>query len=677
MKIDYTKKLGSPPPTKKELELMEKLSLGDYEIYSEKLTLICDEANEIMVKTGVGSMLHSGDLVVGIYTKDGDLVCASCGTYLHIVTGQIPIKLILERFKHLIKEGDIWYLNEARLGGVHNPDQFALEPIYWNGELIAWSAAAFHQGETGGKEPGGMIVTAESRWDEGMKLSPIKIGENYKLRDDLLEMMANQVRAPRMQMIDVRARATAADRIRIRIHELVKERGLDFLKGLFKKMLTLTEESIKKKIRGWSDGIYRHVCFVDTVGVDEGLLRLYVTVYKKGDSMIIDCTGTSPEAGGSYHGYAHTAAAYSSVFLFEYPFHDVPPSAGLFNAVKWNVPDGCFLNAGEDAGMSNAVMIVNTMWIPLAVISAKMMFDSSERHLVGSVSASGDATTDFGGINQYGVPIADIYAVTLNAWGTGARVDMDGIDAGAFQTCPWGKIPDMEDHENEHPHFHLFAGIMKDSCGFGKFRGGTGYATALVLHHSPYFTYNHTSKDSKCVPSGGIFGGYPPCCEPGIMITNTNLYELMRSGTKDLPRDVYELVEKRIIKGDYKITHNVRRAHLLKRGDIWVSTACGGCGYGDVLERDPGIVMQDIKNGSISHWVAKNICHVAYDPELLRVDYEETEKLRQEERENRKKRGKKYEEFEKEWLKKKPPEKALKYYGSWPDAKKIREIIRK
>ena len=33
-------------------------------------------------------------------------------------------------------------------------------------------------------------------------------------------------------------------------------------------------------------------------------------------------------------------------------------------------------------------------------------------------------------------------------------------------------------------------------------------------------------------------------------------------------------------------------------------------------------------------------------------------------------------EFEEEWLQKRPPEEALKWYGSWPDAEKVQDIIR-
>jgi acetophenone carboxylase len=114
----------------------------------------------------------------------------------------------------------------------------------------------------------------------------------------------------------------------------------------------------------------------------------------------------------------------------------------------------------------------------------------------------------------------------------------------------------------------------------------------------------------------------------------------------------------------------------LKNGDIFTDISDGGAGYGDVLERAPEMVMEDLRREIISHRVARDVYHVAYDPASLQVDIPATEELRRLEFEARKRRGKKYEDFEKEWLLKRPPEEALKHWGSWPDAKKVREIVR-
>jgi len=58
------------------------------------------------------------------------------------------------------------------------------------------------------------------------------------------------------------------------------------------------------------------------------------------------------------------------------------------------------------------------------------------------------------------------------------------------------------------------------------------------------------------------------------------------------------------------------------------------------------------------------------------LDEEKTRELQEQESEDRLHRSKSYNEFEKEWLKKKPPEEQLTYYGSWPDAKLVKPVIR-
>ena len=291
--------------TREAMKSIEAMVPGDYEIYAENLVLIVEEGKAVMTKMGISSMLHSGDSMAGIYTADGDLVTSVCGTYLHTVTGQIPVKFIIKYFKDdptvQVNEGDVYYCNEAIYGGIHNPDQFAIMPIFSEGELVAWTVVGAHQSETGGKEPGGEITTAITRHDEGMKLTPIKIGEGYQLKADLLKMMENFMsRAPRMQVTDVKARVAACDRIRIRMQNLAKKKGNRFLATLFLRQIKESADGARKRIQEWNDGTYRHVVFIDTTGSETSLLRVPVALHKKGDRITIDLTGTSPEHEGSF-----------------------------------------------------------------------------------------------------------------------------------------------------------------------------------------------------------------------------------------------------------------------------------------------------------------------------------------------------------------------------------------
>ena len=92
----------------------------------------------------------------------------------------------------------------------------------------------------------------------------------------------------------------------------------------------------------------------------------------------------------------------------------------------------------------------------------------------------------------------------------------------------------------------------------------------------------------------------------------------------------------------------------------------GGGGWGDVLERAPQMVVDDLRSGIISEYTAKEIYKVAYNSESLIVEVEETEKLREEARAERKQLGKPYDEFIQEWDQQSPPEHALKYFGEFP-----------
>jgi acetophenone carboxylase len=85
------------------------------------------------------------------------------------------------------------------------------------------------------------------------------------------------------------------------------------------------------------------------------------------------------------------------------------------------------------------------------------------------------------------------------------------------------------------------------------------------------------------------------------------------------------------------------------------------------LERDPEAVIKDLREGLATPWAAKNVYHVIYDEETLRLDPERTRAARERVREERKGRGKPYDEFEAEWSTLRPPKEVLTYYGAYPN----------
>lgn len=96
------------------------------------------------------------------------------------------------------------------------------------------------------------------------------------------------------------------------------------------------------------------------------------------------------------------------------------------------------------------------------------------------------------------------------------------------------------------------------------------------------------------------------------------------------------------------------------------SYAGGGAGFGDALEREPESIMKDLINGMVSPWAVKNIYHVVYDEDSLRLDVAATEKARADKRKARIASAVPYDAFMAEWEKKSPPAEVLTYYGQFP-----------
>ena len=378
------------PPDEDELRCVESLAPGDYEVGHERMNNILDEAMEVFVRSSRSSMGVAGDSMVAVFTAKGDLANASCGTYLHAVIQPVLFKFILKTYKDNpgIFDGDIWFTNDALYGGIHNPDVVVKVPVFYNGELIAWTGAAVHTTETGASEPGGMPINANSRFLEGMNFPPFKIGENFRIRDDFIEVMgAFGIRAPQMVIIDLKARATAADRARRRIVELCDEKGVDYVKGILRKMLMVAEEGARKKIRSWPDGTYSCVNFSDGVGLEKGLVRSScLALKKKGETLTMDFTGVSPENPYSYNAHVQAVVGHISNFVFEYVFHDLPISSAAFAPIDFIFPAGSCLNPDVRAATSCAVMISTGVMSGLHNCFSKMMFSSGNMWSQASAS---------------------------------------------------------------------------------------------------------------------------------------------------------------------------------------------------------------------------------------------------------------------------------------------------
>ncbi|MBW1700731.1 MAG: hydantoinase B/oxoprolinase family protein [Deltaproteobacteria bacterium] len=669
--MEVVQRLKPEPLTSDELVAQEKISDVDFEIFNHKMNMIAQEGKETTMKLGASSGMRWGDVAFGVYTSQGDLSVVATGIWFHAVLGQIPVKYII---KHWIKEpsvgvdeGDSFFWNDPFYGGVHGADMGLCVPVYYDGKLVCFTGAVVHTGESGGSEPGGLVGSARSKYDEGLLVPPIKIGENYALKEDILNMFSAMNRDPRTMILDIKARLAACRIAQRRIVELIDQKGLEFFAGALRRILTVTAEAAKKKVRLLNDGVFRQPRFMDTVGPELALTKINVTLTKKDDKIKLTFKDTTPMLPDKpLNTFFQGIIGLTMVYFCGWFFHDLPANNGLLEILEWEFPENSLINAQGDVPTSVSPFTQTCFAHGMFLAGARMTYNLDPLRAVAAWF-QGFGVPIYGGMNQWNEPIADI-TPEINATGAGARPDMDGVDgAGAF-FATMSDCSDVETTESDRPFLYLFRNYFKNSYGHGKFRGGAGVGFGMMMHHVPWVAMGSFGYGSKFPSTIGIFGGY--AVPPTFIRTvgGSNVKALLAKGSTALPNTMDKVYEwENPEQGQDEHHHITMAIRPLMNGDTFYLPVGGGAGYGDALEREPEAVLKDLRDEMTTHWAAQNIYKIVYDEQTLRLDSEKTEALRVEARAERLRRAKPYDEFEAEWLKLRPSDEVIKYYGAYPN----------
>ena len=367
---------------------------------------------------------------------------------------------------------------------------------------MAWVAAASHETETGASEPGGNPPSAKSRYDEGMLLSPIKIAENYVLKADLMEMMENRVRDPRMQTLDTKARAAAVHILERRCHEIIRRKGVDFLVGSMRRMIDEGVAAARSKLASMNDGFYRTSIFLENAGENKyGLLACQVELEKRGEEAWIRFRGSPRVVAGNFNMFPHMMIAMYACYLFQFFFWELPATTGYYDPFHFEFQDGSFFMADPEDATSLGVATHAQVITAVHTCMEKMKFGSPHHDYVVASWPGTSNVVAVGGVGKDGMPFAAWDQGIPNGVGMGARWDSDGIDAGGFIWCAIGEFLDSESIEHNYPLLPIFRSVFwKDAVGFGKFRGGRSMNAMYAVHGVPFIAAVSRAA-SRAVPS--------------------------------------------------------------------------------------------------------------------------------------------------------------------------------
>ena len=175
-----------------------------------------------------------------------------------------------------------------------------MKPVYWQDELIAFVADVGHWTDIGGPVPGSINPLARDSFGEGLRVTPIKVVEGGRMRDDVIKMILGNLRLPYETNGDIFAQIKALDSGEQRLHELLTRYGPTAITTAFSEMKAHAADIFRSHLRR-SPMARRNsptISILDPLDLDAGPVRIHLKLTKCGDHLTFDFSDSAPAPKG-------------------------------------------------------------------------------------------------------------------------------------------------------------------------------------------------------------------------------------------------------------------------------------------------------------------------------------------------------------------------------------------
>jgi len=560
---------------------------------------VCFEAATHLGRAASSAIINQSNERNGsIIDAHGRLAVASIGTPHLTFVSQLTVRYGLEHFhEYDWGPGDVFLGNDPDHGGGHLPDYNVYAPVFdANGELLLIQALQAHQGDTGGKDPGGFTLEATDIFTEGLAIPCLKLVHRGEKRRDVIRLLERNNRFPSFHG-DLAAMIGGVQHSARRLQRMIGKWGAEVVKASINYSIDRTEERLREEIARWPDGCYEADVFIDhdTRGTRD--VRVHVACTVRGDQLTVDLTGTDdrPELVGVWNTFGNSRG-YVMTQIAASIDPTIVKNEGLFHAVEIIIPENTIAHPpiNKPAALGSfhpACEITEAVCVALSGIvperSAPQVYKIGMPNAVIGFDGEGHMWMDQG-------------------------VDARSMDASAVQGIDgWGSCPvslgnlllsEAEDAESRFPVINLNREMSTDSGGAGQWRGQPGSLNVKkVLQPTTAMAWMVSAAHPLRGMCGGDDGG-----------PYTNHFEV---GTER----------------EYRIE---LAAHAqLPAGAVIAYQHGGGAGFGPALQRDPQAVKEDVLDEKVSLAAARDRYGVVFSGTLddydLEVDAAATAALRQ------------------------------------------------
>lgn len=594
----------SDDDTDDEIDLgVDGLDPVTFQIIKHRLTRVTDEAVEALKRVSGAPNTNEGhDLMVALYTKEGDLLTGGVGFLHHYLGASEATKHIIEAFEGDIDEGDMFLLNDPYTAALHPPDVYIIRPIFFEGELQAFSASFVHVADIGAIDPGGFSPNATTIFHEGFQTPGLKLIEGGEMRQDVLDTILNMSRDPGMVELDLRSEIAANNVAGERLREVMAEYSPETVEHVGEQLIEQSEKQLRKRLRELPDGRWEERQYLDSSAEDE-VFTVQLALEKENDSLRFDFEGTDGQSEVGFNCTEIGTIGGVIAPLLPLLCHDMTWNDGILRVIDVDAPKGTIVNAERPAPISIATIGTLQMCNSLSTLAVSKLLGASEAYADRATGVWHGAHCHIAlEITEDGRTQVEALTDTFAGAG-GARAFADGVDLGGEAVNIVARWGNAERHEAVLPLMYLYRRFVEDSGGPGEYRGGAGHEFAVTPATDEAFEELDTVTMGRGIDvphSTGVFGGYPGADVEYATHRDVGLWE----GDGPFPPSEMSMPAPE---------HNDWGVNGLDPDDVFHVRLPGSGGYGDPLDRDAKAVAADVADGQIALETARDVYHVPVD----------------------------------------------------------------
>ena len=550
------------------------------EVVLSRLRETTESMAHALFHSGYSPILReSQDGTAGITDAEGRVVMVGGGIQFHSMLYSKSVESLLDTYPpEALASGASFICNDPyQAGNSHVPDMVVMTPVYREDRRIAFCVSVAHKADVGGLVPGSSAAAAREIFHDGLRLPPVL----YWTRDGVVQEIENIIRTnsrvPDVVAGDLRGQVGSTRIGAMRLDALCDEYGIETLVEAMDSLLLRTRDRVREEIATWADGEAEAEGFLDHDSADpETPVRIHVRTVKKGDRLTIDFSGSDPQTRGPVNTPAQTCRSVSLLSVIAASDPTIPVNAGAFDAIDFVLPEGRVVSPLYPATVNH---YFPTSHLAYAVVVAALGKLNPARAVAPPGLGNGAIAIGYRE-GRNGKPTVQYELMVTSLGGTATH---DGTSM-VMGMCHFTPSTPVEIVETEYPIRIRKFDTWRDSAGAGRQRGGIGF----VREYEVLTDVILTARTSNHQQAGwGLEGGMgPPVCVTTVNPDYDDAVVLSSLDTRELPAGTVIRLEQ-----------------------------TGGGGYGDPADRNPELVLTDVRNGYVSEEAARTLYKVEVNDE--------------------------------------------------------------